>query len=192
MLYKLEESSKWNEDFNTWGNVYVGEKDAEAEVSRIRNSLPKEKQNVVEKELSSLKKFDLVLALCKNSDPDLPRDSYKKRMCVVYPEGAPTIENTSKIITIIPTIGKHNDDFDEEEYKYKVLVPNWESYGFDEKIYFNVAEFRRNILYDEKLFGVKRELVAFKMGELDSKGKKLIRTIFSSLKMERKQFENNY
>lgn len=75
MLYKLEESSKWNEDFNTWGNIYVGEKDAEAEVSRIRNSLPKEKQNVVEKELSSLKKFDLVLALCKNSDPDLPRDS---------------------------------------------------------------------------------------------------------------------
>ena len=182
----LDESSYYNKDKDTWGDVFYGRKVVIAERDKIRMKRRLTRQQIYEVEHPHI--WDIRLAFTPNDDKKLGEDSYKKRYVIIYPE-----DEKLKDIAVIPILGSHEANAKKTFWSIPMIMPeDTTDFLFKDKMLLGIGVLNDVIINDASVYRIDRELLTLSKGVLDDDNQTAIIEAISSAKLNKVYLENGY
>ena len=191
-ITSLEESSKYNKEFDTYGDVYKDSYKAYTARDNIRLHHKLTKQQIYKAEHPST--WDIELAITHNDDiKKFGEGTYKIRYVVIYPQ-----DEGLKEVAVIPLFGVHDETTKESFWCVSMVKPLKEEnnrlceYLYSEKMALGVGVINNKIINGAETYRIKRDFLVMHMGTLDTNNMWKVRGVESWADTEKEYKQNGY
>ena len=188
---QLEESSIYNREYDTYGDIYYGLNKALTARDNIRLKKRLTKQQIYK--VTHPSTWDILLAITYNDDKKFGGDSYKIRYVIVYPE-----DEGLKDIAVIPLFGNHEGTTKDTFWCTSMDKPNKDEknylceYLYGEKLTMGIGVINNSVINGAEVYRINREFLVAQMGVLDSNNIWKIRKVETNADIEKAYKDNDY
>lgn len=191
-LLTLEEASRYNKEFDTYGEVYKGLYLAYSAKEHIRVQKKLTRQQIYKAEHPSI--WDIELAITYNNDEKkFGKDTYKIRYVIIYPE-----DEGLKEVAVLPLFGVHDGTTKDSFWCVSMVKPDEKEYNslcnrlYKEKMALGVGVINNQIINNAETYRIKRDFLVAHMGTLDTNNIWKVRGVESWAETEKDYTQNNY